>query len=170
MKKMKKQFISCICGGLVSMLSFNISFGQDEPFTELPPVTVSATTPYVTVSEKVNKAFAQTFKNSSQARWYKFQEKFLVKFIMDDQENSALFTKGGRLVYHISFGTEKNLPTEIRHIVKTNYYDQTITWVYKVNQDNRNIWVLSMEDARDLVMLRVEDMELEETQRLHKIN
>jgi len=65
---------------------------------------------------------------------------------------------------------EKNLPTEIRHLVKSNYYDQTITWVYKVNQDNRNIWVLSMEDARDLVMLRVEDMELEETQRLHKIN
>jgi len=165
---MKKQFISCFCGGLVSMLSFNICFAQEETFKELPPVTVSASTPYVTVSEKVNKAFEQMFKNSSQARWYKLQEKFLVKFIMDDQENSALFTKGGQLIYHISYGTEKNLPAEIRHIVKTNYYDQTITWVYKVEQNDRSIWVISLEDPKDIVMVRVEDMELEETQRFKK--
>ena len=151
------------------MLSFNISFGQDEPFTELPPVTVSATTPYVTVSEKLNKAFEQMFKNSSQPRWYKVHEKFLVKFIQGDQENRALFTKNGQLIYHISYGSEKNLPTEIRHIVKTKYYDQTITWVYKVNQNDRNIWVISLEDPKDIVMVRVEEMEMEETQRIQKI-
>ena len=161
--------MSCICGGLVSILSFNISFAQEEPFKELPPVTISATTSREAVSLKVNRAFMQMFKDASHARWYKIHERFLVLFIQNDQENHAVFTKNGQLVYHIAYGTEKNLPTEIRHIVKTKYYDQTITRVLKVKQDDRNIWVIYLEDPKDLVMVRVEDMELEETQRFQKI-
>ena len=165
---MKKQLMSCICGGLFSMLSFNNSFGQEEPFTELPPVTVSATTSREVVSTKVNRAFIRMFKDASHARWYQINEKFMVLFIQNEQENRAVFAKNGQLVYHIAYGTEKNLPTEIRHIVKTKYYDQTITLVLKVNQDDRNIWVISLEDSNDLVMVRVEDMELEETLHFQK--
>ena len=167
---MKKQLISCFCGSLISILSVNISYAQEEPFKELPPVTVSASASPSVVSTRVNKSFGRMFKDVSHPRWYKLHEKFMVRFIQNDQENKAVLTKGGQLVYHIRYGAEKNLPADIRHLVKSNYYDQTITWVYNVNQDNRNIWIISMEDKKDLVMLRVEDMELEETQRFHKPN
>ena len=99
---------------------------------------------------------------------YAFDSVYINSQVVDHQENIALFTKGGQLVYHISFGTEKNLPTEIRHIVKTNYYDQTITWICQVNQNDRSIWVIGMEDPKFIVRVRVEDMELEETQRFKK--
>ena len=165
---MKKQLISCICGGLVSLLSVNSSFAQDETFKELPPITISATSSNVSVSATVNKAFEQFFTNATHIRWYEINKKFLVKFIQNDQENRALFTKNGVLVYHISYGTEKHLPSEVRDLIKRNYYDQSITRVLKVNQDKRNIWVVSLEDAKDYIMARVEDMELEETQRMHK--
>jgi len=163
---MKKQLISCICGGLASMLTVNISFAQEETFKELPPITVSASTS--NVSAKVNKAFGQYFKGATHQRWYQLDKNFLVKFIQNDQENRALFTKNGSLVYHISYGSEKHLPSEVRSLIKSTYYDQSITRVLKVNQDKRNIWVVSLEDAKDYVMVRVEDMEMEETQRMHK--
>ena len=165
---MKKQLISCICGGLVSILTVNNSFAQDENFKELPPITITATSSNISVSAKVNKAFGHFFKNATHLRWYEIDKKFLVKFIQNDQENRALFTKTGQLVYHISYGTEQHLPADVRHLIKSNYYDQSITRVLKVNQDSRNIWVVSLEDAKDYVMVRVEDMELEETQRMHK--
>ncbi|MGK2860972.1 MAG: hypothetical protein ACSLE0_03515 [Chitinophagaceae bacterium] len=165
---MKKQFISFICAGIVSMLTSNLSFAQDESFKELPPITISASTS--NVSAKVNKSFNQYFKGASYQRWYQLDKNFLVKFIQNEQENRALFTKNGSLIYHISYGTEKHLPSNVRSLVKSNYYDQNITRVLKVNQDRRNIWVISMEDAKDIVMVRVEDMELEETQRMHKSN
>jgi len=165
---MKKQLISCICGGLTYILSANSSFAQEQSFKELPPITISASTSNISVNAKINKAFGQFFKNATHLRWYEINKKFLVKFIQNDQENRALFTKTGQLVYHISYGTEQHLPAEVRHLVKSNYYDQSITRVLKVNQDNRNIWVISMEDAKDYIMARVEDMELEETQRMHK--
>ena len=165
---MKKQLLSCICSGLFSILFVNISFAQEETFKELPPVTVSASTPHATVTAKVNKAFERTFKNSSQQKWFRIHEKFLVKFIQNDQENSALFTKNGTLVYHICYGMEKNLPADVRSLVKSKYYDQTIMRIYKVSQNDRVIWVIGLEDAKDCVMVRVEDMEMEETLRLNK--
>ncbi|MGK2860316.1 MAG: hypothetical protein ACSLE0_00145 [Chitinophagaceae bacterium] len=165
---MKKQFISFICAGVVSMLTINLSFAQEESFKELPPITISASTS--NVSARVNKSFNQYFKGASYQRWYQLDKNFLVKFIQNEQENRALFTKNGSLIYHISYGTEKHLPANVRGLVKSNYYDQNITRVLKVNQDRRNIWVISMEDAKDIVMVRVEDMELEETQRMHKTN
>ena len=162
---MKKQLISFITG-LATLLSFNMSFAQEEGIKELAPITISSST--TNVSAKVNKAFGQYFKEASHQRWYQLEKNFLVKFIQGDQENRALFTKNGQLIYHISYGNEKHLPADVRGLVKRTYYDQNITRVLKVNQDKRNIWVVSLEDANDYVMVRVEDMEMEETQRMQK--
>lgn len=132
------------------------------------PVNINATSSNVSINAKVNKAFGEFFKNASHIGWYEIDKKFLVEFILNDQENRALFTKNGQLIYHISYGTESHLPSEVRKLIKSNYYDQTIIRVLKVNQEKRNIWVVSLEDAKDHIMVRVEDMELEETQRMHK--
>ena len=167
-KKMKKQLLSCICGGLAYILSVNSSFAQQPSFKELPPVTITITASKVSINAKINSAFEQFFKNASNISWYEIDKRFLVKFIQNDQLNRALFTKTGQLIYHISYGFEKHLPFEVRHLVKGNYYDQSITRVLKVNQEKRTIWVISLEDDKDHIMVRVEDMELEETQRMHK--
>ncbi|MGK2860897.1 MAG: hypothetical protein ACSLE0_03130 [Chitinophagaceae bacterium] len=163
---MKKQLISYFCGGLVSLLSINSSFAQNENLKELPPITISASSS--NVSAKVNKSFSQYFKEATHLRWYQLEKNFLVKFIMNDQENRALFTRGGQLVYHLSYGTEAYLPADLRKLIKSTYFDQSITKVLKVNQDKRNIWVVSMEDEKEYVMARVEDNELEETHRMLK--
>jgi hypothetical protein len=168
LKKMKKQLLSCICGGLAYILSVNSSLAQQPSFKELPPVTITVTATKVSINAKVNSAFEQFFKNASNIIWYEIDRKFLVKFIQNDQLNRALFTKNGQLIYHISYGFEKHLPFEVRHLVKSNYYDQSITRVLKVNQEKRTIWVINLEDDKDHIMVRVEDMELEETQRMHK--
>lgn len=165
---MKKQLISCICGGLVSIFASSNTLAQKDTFKELPPIIITATSSNVVVNARINRAFSQFFQNVSNPRWYEINKKFLVKFIQNDQENRALFTKNGQLVYHVSYGTEKHLPFDVRKLVKSTYYDQRITRVLKVSQEKRDIWVISMEDAKDFVMARVEDMELEETQRMHK--
>jgi hypothetical protein len=163
---MKRQLINLFSAGLVSILSAYSSFAQEGSFKELPPITITATT--TNVSAKVNKMFSQYFQNATNLTWYEIDKKFLVKFIQNDQENRALFTRSGNLVYHISYGTEKDLPAEVRHLVKSTYYDQSINRILKVNQDERNIWVISLEDAKQYIMVRVENLELEETQRMQK--
>jgi hypothetical protein len=165
---MKKTLISFICGGLTLTLSISHSIAQQESFKELSPITISATSSGTVVNAKINKAFGQFFKDATHLRWYEIDKKFIVKFIMNDQENRALFTKAGELVYHISYGTEAHLPADVRKLIKSNYYDQKITRVLKVIQDERTIWVVSMEDDKEYVMARVEDNEVEETHRMLK--
>ena len=165
---MKHQFLNLIGSSLVSIATVCNSFSQEGSIKELPAITITASSSSAVISAKINRAFNQFFAGATNLRWYEIDKKFLVKFIMNDQENRALFTKNGQLVYHITYGTENFLPKDVRHLVKTKYYDQKITRVLKVNQEDRNIWVISMEDAKDIIMARVEDMELEETQRMTK--
>ncbi len=165
---MKKKLTYIVSGIVASMISFSISIAQADGFKELPLVTITASTSTVNVNAKINRAFSQFFQNTTNLRWYEVEKKLLAKFIMNDRENRALFTKNGELVYHVAYGAETSLPSEVRQLVKSKYYDQTITRVLKVNQDRRTIWVIRLEDAKDHIMVRVEDMELEETQRLHK--
>ena len=167
---MKQQLMNSISIGLFSILTGYSSFGQQASFKELPPITISAATPTTIVTEKVNKMFNQHFKDATTLRWYELEKKLLVKFIMNNQENRALFTRTGELVYHISFGTEAHLPADVRKAIKSTYYDQKITRVYKVSQDDRTVWIASMEDDKNYIMARVEDYELVEIQRMTKSN
>ena len=165
---MKHQFFNLIGSGLVSIATVSNSLSQEGTIKELPAITITASSSSAVISAKINKAFNQFFAGATSLRWYEIDKKFLVKFIMNDQENRALFTKNGQLVYHITYGTEGFLPKDVRHLVTAKYYDQKITRVLKVEQNERKIWVISLEDAKDIIMARVEDMELEETQRMTK--
>lgn len=165
---MNKIIFTFVVIGLASILWSNQAISQDYPVSELPPVTITAKTSKAAINSKVTKSFAKYFKDATNQKWYAVEKKYLVDFIEHEQNNSALFTKSGRLIYHISFGEENNLPQDIRKMVKSSYFDQDITRVYNVKQDDRNIWVVSLEDTNDIIMVRVENNELEETTRIQK--
>lgn len=173
-KKMKTQFISmCLRNLLLLILLCNISYSQetrsqDTGITTLPPVTVTSKTTTALVNSKVVKAFKGAFKDAENPQWFKLNKDFLVNFIMNQQQNSALFRKNGFIVYHLSFGGEKNLPRNVRRIIKPNYYDYSITKVVKVNEADRNIWVINLEGPKNFVIVRVENEELEEVQNVKK--
>ncbi|MEJ7680865.1 MAG: hypothetical protein WKG06_24035 [Segetibacter sp.] len=166
---MKTQFIFTFLNYLLLLILFsNISYSQETGVKTLPPVTVTSKTTTAAVTEKVAKAFKVAFKDAEDPKWVKLNKDFLVNFIMNQQQNTALFRKNGIVIYHLAFGGEKSLPADIRKIIKPNYYDYNITKVVKVNEADRNIWVVNMEDAKNFVIVRVEDGELEEVQNLKK--
>ena len=163
---MKNIIIAISCIALI--LSGYTSNAQGDFYKKPASSPVSATSLKSFASTKIYRGFLGYFKNASNLNWYQVKNNFLVKFEENGLENTALFTKTGQLVYHICYGTEKLLPRNIRQLVKSNYYDQIITRVLKVNQDRRNMWVVYMEDDSEYIMVRVEDMELEETKRMTK--
>ncbi len=162
-------FIKCFGGLLLLIIFSHISYSQDtSTITTLPSVTVTSKTTTANVSEKVSKAFKAAFKDAEDPKWFKLNKDFLVNFIMNQQENSALFRKNGFMIYHLALGGEKSLPSDVRKIIKPNYYDYNITKVVKVSEADRNIWVVNLEDAKSFVIVRVENGELEEVQNLKK--
>ncbi|MBN8852036.1 MAG: hypothetical protein BGO55_26390 [Sphingobacteriales bacterium 50-39] len=125
----------------------------------LPSVIVTTAS---NVNQSVLKSFQGEFKNAMDPVWYRLDKNYLVKFMTADQKNTALFRNNGRLVYHISYGTEKNLPDEIRDKIMGSYQDYNITAAIHVNEANRSIWVVNLEGLKKLIVVRVEEGELEE--------
>jgi hypothetical protein len=131
----------------------------------LPPVTVSATT---NVEKAVTASFEQKFPDALDAQWYRMSKKYFVRFMMTDQQNSALLKKNGQLVYHISYGFEKDLPSDVRMIVRTHYPDFSISKAITVEEQDRKIWVVNLQDKKKLILVRIEDGELEEVGNYNK--
>lgn len=125
----------------------------------LPSVIVTTAS---NVNQAVLKTFQGEFKNAIDPVWYRLDKNYLVKFMTADQKNTALFKNNGRLVYHISYGTEKNLPDEIRDKVLGGYQDYNITAAIHVDEASRSIWVINLEGLKKLIIVRVEEGELEE--------
>jgi hypothetical protein len=82
----------------------------------------------------------------------------------------ALFAKNGALIYVITYGKEKNLPQTVRKTIKREYYDYSITMAIEVKQDNRDIWVVRLEDTSEIITVRIEDGEMEQVQKIQKAN
>lgn len=155
---MKSQFfLSMIIGWIFIFMDIGL-FAQ-ENIKALPSVTVTSTS---NVTKQVNKSFGSAFKEAIDPHWYKLNRDYFVKFIMDDQKNTALMQKNGRIIYHIKYGTEVNLPDDVRKLAKSNFVEYNITNAINVEQDQRNIWVINMEDSKKFVIVRVESGEVEE--------
>ena len=149
---------------IFSILFANNLFAQ----VVLPEVTVTSTTSSAAINEKVSKSFAKSFKETSNSKWFEINKRYLVKFISNDLKNQALFTKNGTLIYHIVYGYEKNLPANTKSLVKSKYFDYTITSAINVKQDQRDIWVVNLEDDKKYVIVRVEENEMQEIQNFNK--
>ncbi|MBA2499724.1 MAG: hypothetical protein H0V30_08365 [Chitinophagaceae bacterium] len=167
---MKKRLLIKLIAWLAPIPLVSNVFAQDLTYQQLSPITITSTTPIESVNAKVNKAFGEYFKNVTDLKWNDLNKKYLVEFIQNDQQNRALFAKNGELIYHISYGKEKHLPSNVRTIIKREYYDYNIIRALKVNQEKRNIWVVLLEDTNNYIYVRMENMELEETQRIQKAN
>jgi hypothetical protein len=82
---------------------------------------------------------------------------YLAKFIENDMKQDALFSKEGNMIYNVIYGFEKNLPEEVRSKIAETYPDYKITYTAKVNQSNRDIWMINLEGFKSIMIVRYED-------------
>ena len=113
---------------------------------------------------KVQRAFISYFGENAENNWSKVGEKFLNCFHSNGLLTRALFTKHGQLIYVITYGTEKNLPVDIRRRIKREYFDYTIAVVIEVKENNRDIWVVKLDNTSEIITVRVEGDEMERVQ------
>jgi hypothetical protein len=120
------------------------------------------------VSSKTLNVFAGMFKGASDVRWFELDNKFLVKFIKDGRETTALYNRKGMHLYTISYGSEKHLPTDLRRRIKSAYFDYLITLVIEVHSLGKTAWIAKVEDENRMITVKVVDDEMEETENFLK--
>jgi hypothetical protein len=117
------------------------------------------------VNQTVTNAFNKTFKDAVEPRWFVYDKSCLVKFIMNEQRNTALYDKKGYLIYHISRIDGSALPEETKEQIMINYPQSKILNAYCVNQNDRSIFVIDLEEGKNIVFTRFADDKLVEVER-----
>jgi hypothetical protein len=164
---MKTAIITRLCIMLTGMVICLSSLSQDTiTIKSLPPVKVTSS--LRKIPNSTWKGFSTYFNNAENPRWFRLNKDYLVKFMIYDEENRALFSKKGTLIYHISYGYEKNLPADMLNQVKTSYSQYEITRAIKVTEAGREIWIINLEDEKNIILIRIENGEMEEADRLEK--
>jgi hypothetical protein len=107
------------------------------------------------VNQKASREFKKTFKDVNNEKWYSIKNGFLAEFSLNTTKNRVVYDKKGNWKYTVSYYDEKNLPAEIRAIVKPVYYDYTISRVEEIHANDQIIYIVHVQNDSSLKTLRI---------------
>jgi PIN domain nuclease of toxin-antitoxin system len=163
---MKKQLTAVLLVAFMGM--GRLTAQEKDSVTNLPSVIVSSLSSATVVNQEIDRVFKKTFPKAQNLKWYSVNKYYLVKFIENDIKHQTLFTKKGDMKYDISYGTENLLPKVLRTKVKDAYDEYDISRVANVKEAGRSIWVVNLDNTKHLILVRMEEEDMEEVQRLVK--
>jgi len=119
--------------------------------------------PVSKIHVKAMRDFLKRDKPAANAEWMIVENGFVVKYT--DKNNShcrSVYNSRGQLAYTIKQYFEGNMPRDVRGMVKSQYYDYTITLVEEIIEPLKPlVYVVHLEDANTIRNIRVSEREME---------
>lgn len=115
------------------------------------------------VHTRAMRDFLKRDKTAANVDWMIVETGYVAKYTDENNSNCrTVYNNRGDFVYTVRQYHENNMPPDIRHIVKSQYYDYIITLVEQI-EENRwpLVYVVHLEDATTLKNVRVCDREME---------
>lgn len=173
---MKKTFFTCFTGILLTSTITCVGYSQDlnsiaklkswqGKFISSSEGMNTTSNPNSVASTEINtkavKDFTRTYKNVSDATWFKTEKEFIVFFTRDDISFRVFYTKNGHYEGIIRDYTEDKLPPEIRNLVKSTYYDFNIYHINEVSADGIISYLIKIEGKTSWKTIKVTNDEME---------
>lgn len=119
------------------------------------------------------KAVRDFLKRGNEAinpEWMAVETGFVVKYTDKNKSNCrTVYNNKGGFSYTIRQYYENKMPRDVRAVVKSQYYDYTITLVEEIEELSRPVvYVVHMEDATTLKNIRVSDREIDVLEEYNK--
>jgi hypothetical protein len=112
---------------------------------------------------KAVRDFLKRDKTAADADWMVVENGFVVKYTgKNNSRCRTVYNSQGNFSYTIRQYYESNMLRDIRAMIKSQYYDYTITLVEEIEQPLKPlVYVVHMEDATTLKNIRVSEREME---------
>lgn len=168
---MKKALFTCFTG-LVLTWSITSSYSQNsnsnanalsrpsiEGFIssseEINALKDSVTVFLNEISTRAVRNFTREYKNIPDAKWFKYENGFAVYFTSDSIQKRIFYNKRGDRTCVIRDYCEDRLPREIRHLVKSTYYDFDIYLINEVTMNGITAYVVKIQDKTSMKEIKV---------------
>ena len=127
------------------------------------------------VNTKAVKNFTKSYKSQSNEVWHEVTDGLIAQFTSDDINYRVDYDKKGNWLHTIRTYDENKLPRDVRHMVKSIYYDFDITQVQEIempfnieNPLNGPTYIIHLEGKTEFINLRVCDGAMDEWQKFNK--
>jgi hypothetical protein len=110
------------------------------------------------VSPRALKNFAVAYKNVNGESWMKIKDGFSVRFISDGIRTTIYYDKKGNWAGRIKIYGEEKMLREIRHVVKSTYYDYNIVYTQEIETvDSGGVptYLVCVDDKTQIKMIRI---------------
>jgi hypothetical protein len=180
---MKNKFFACFTGTLLACTITGIAYTQklsgkanndpDRYRDQIPLEYIIPEPEQLTPSDdpgflyrndiniKAVRNFMREYKKCASAKWFKLNNGFAVHFTMDGFDTKVYYDKKGNYEWMIRNYAESQLPREVRHLVKSHYYDFSIYHVTEVSRNGKITYAVIIEDKTSRKTIKVVDGEME---------
>lgn len=100
------------------------------------------------VSEKVLKAFRETFTEARQVSWQENDNHYSVRFLQNDVRYIVYYNRDGVIKRSMRFYQSNLLPVNILKAIKDNYRNKTVYGVTEITDNDEIAYFVKLEDAK----------------------
>ena len=154
--------IAIAANGQIEQSPANLTFSKN------PGVTRSSH--FITrVKPAVLRNFERSYGHVSNETWFELENGFAAKFNVNNIDYLVAYDKKGVWLHTIKTYGESELLPNIRHIVKSSYYDYNISFVQEIEKPRDTFtYIVHLAGNTKLINLRIYNGEMEEWQRFEK--
>ena len=115
------------------------------------------------IHTRAMRDFVKRNKTVEDAAWMVVENGYVVKYTGKNNMNcKAVYNSHGKYSYTLKQYDEKNMPASVRALVKSQYYDYSITLVEEIEMLSKPVvYVVHLQDATTLKNLRICEGEME---------
>jgi hypothetical protein len=156
---MKKNQLNLFAGIIFSLytslsLAQTVNVSQPEIALDAPAKSASK------ADQKALKNFDRQFKSKANVKWHIGIETITASTIRDGKQVTVVYDKKGRWLRNMYSYDESKLPRDVRHTVKSVYYDFAITTVQEIREGMDTFYVIHLEDKTDYKQVCVYEGEI----------
>lgn len=122
------------------------------------------------VNVSAARDFFRSYEHASNVTWVEGKTGISVYFQFNGLEMRSTYDKKGRKEYTLTYFTESTMPSALRHLVKSKYYDHTIDRVTQVERNNTVSHVVAMHNDKEILTVKVIDDAIVPFEKIQKIN
>ena len=118
------------------------------------------------------RGFMKRHRNVDNESWVIMENGgFSVKFNANGTNVTEYYNRHGNWTNSLKMYTEADLPFNIRHMVKREYYNYNIVHIYEIENiksNNKPTYIIRLEDEHSYIFIRIRDGEMEVWKKFEK--
>jgi hypothetical protein len=121
------------------------------------------------VNSKALKNFARSYKDVTNEKWYNVHDGLVAMFTVNGVDNRVGYDKKGNWVNTVRTYKETNLRGDVRHAVKSNYYDYNINLVQEIETPyNPTTYLIQLIGKTEIISLSMCEGEMSVLKKYNK--